>query len=243
MASSVNIAQLEQRVRWQCDIADEAELRHTSEALRREMMQSIRRYREKVSDNGHPYFLVPKTVSLTPGPASAPDGTKYQWGLLKTESFEPAIVRIYGVEIHFNDRTRQLQAVEFSQRNDFGRWPTDPVAWFGKDETDICLLPPPDAARKCTVWYLPVVPDLLDDDDDFNPGIPGGDQWVVWDMKVKQLDRDNYPDQYAVAVQERERTWMELEARVSSHQRSDAVLRQDTRGRRRDYRRYSNWEI
>jgi hypothetical protein len=242
MAKAVRIADLEASVRWQADIADEAELRNPSASLRVEIDRSIRHSREKICDGGHPYFLVSKTLTMPEGPAAAPDGTKFCWGLIKTESFEPEIVRIYGVEIHFNDATRPLQAVEFGQRNDYGKHPGMPCAWFGKNETDICILPPPDAERKCTIWYLPATADLLADDDEFNPGLPGGEQWVIWDMKVKLLDRENYPDQYAVAVSERERAWLDIQSRASAHQRSDAVIRQDTRGKRRYRYRTYPWE-
>lgn len=242
MARSRTIKELEDMIRWQSD-QEEAELRHTSADLRRAMNQSIQRYRERISANGHAYFLESHSGQLTPGAARDPHGTntKYAWGLLDISSLSPQVVRIYGLDITSHQVITELECVEFSQRNYF-QWGVDdtdiPTAFFGYDEFKIGILPPPDHGYQYTLWYLPLQEDLLEDDDEFNPGLPGGEQWIVWDVMSKLLVRDNYPRLIAAAQAEREAIMVDLLQRASSHSRVGSVKRIDTRNRammKRDY--------
>lgn len=249
MARFRTIAELEQMVRWQAD-QERALLRHTSADLRRAMNQSIQRYRERISDNGHPYFLVSSSGQLTPGSASDPGGTgtKFAWGTLDISALLPAVVRIYGLDVTVDGIISELDAAEFGDRNKYQvRMPQSqaPVAFFGYDENTIGILPACDRPIPYTLWYLPVLPDLLNDDDEFNPGLPGGEEWVVWDVMHKILNRDNYPALIASCRSERDNLMIDLLARASSHQRVGPPKRKDSRGRTRDKRRafFSGWFV
>lgn len=242
MARSRKISELEDMCRWQAD-QQNAELRHTSADLRRAMNQSIQHFRERISDNGHPYFLTNYCSKLTPGSAPDPAGTGavFAWGLIDTSPIDPAVARIYGLDITVNGVNEELDAVEFRERNhyQFGNNETTiPVAFFGYDETRIGILPPPDRDYPYTLWYLPVLPELLADDDEFNPGLPGAEEWIVWDVMVKLLNRDNYPRLLPIAIGEREGLMVDILHRASKHQRTGPPKRIDTRGRTRNKRWY-----
>lgn len=240
MARNRKISELEDMIRWQAD-QERAELRHTSAAIRRAANQSIQRFRELISDNGHPYYLTSQSGLMTPGNASDDNGQKFAWGLLDTESFDPEPVRIYGLDITVNGVNEELDAVEFRERNHYqfgNNENTIPVAFFGYDETKIGVLPPPDRAYPYTVWYLPVLPELTEDDDEFNPGVPGAEEWIIWDVMLKILNRDNYPQLIASARAERAELWADILHRARKHQRTGPPKRIDTRGRTRNKRWY-----
>jgi hypothetical protein len=247
MARSRRISELEAMVRWQAD-QDRAQLRHTSPDLRRAINQSIQRFRELISDNGHPYFLKSHSGELVPGTASDDNGQRYAWGVLDTATIEPEVIRIYGLDITVDQVNEELDAVEFRERNLY-QYRTNssapPVAFFGYDETKLGILPPPNRAYPFTLWYLPKLPDLLEDDDEFNPGLPGAEEWIVWDVCHKILNRDNYPQLIAACAMERDKLMIDILHRASKHQRTGPPKRLDTRGRTRSRRDYSyrTWGI
>jgi hypothetical protein len=238
MARAIRIAQLEKDIRWQSDQL-RAELRHTSADLRHVMNQSVQRYREMISENGDPYFLKSHSGVLPVGRATDPSGTdtSASWGCLDISAIYPDVVRIYGLDIDLGRYTHELYAVHFNERNAYQDHNRNhhlgaPVAFFGYDETKIGILPPANAPYRYTLWYLPLLPDLVADGDEFNPGIPGGEQWVIWDVMCKILIRDNYPALLQAATMEREKTWMDILRRVSAHTRVGTARRLDTRGMR-----------
>ena len=229
-------------VRWQSD-QQEADLRHTSADLRRAINQSIQRFRERISDNGHPYFLTNHSGKLTKGQTADPNGSggKFAWGSLDISSFIPEVIRIYGFDITVNSVNEELDAVEFRERNhyQFGNNETTiPVAFFGYNENTIGILPAPDRAYPYTLWYLPRLEELTDDDDEFNPGLPGAEEWIVWDVMYKIVNRDNYPRLMASVKIERDELMVDIITRASSHHRTGPPKRIDTRGRTRNKRWY-----
>lgn len=249
MARSRTIKELEEMVRWQAD-QQRADLRNTSADIRRAANQSIQRFRERISDNGHPYFLTNHSGRLTPGHAVDPRGSGVQlaWGLLDTSGIVPEVVRIYGLDITVNSINTELDAVEFRERNHYqfgNNENTIPVAFFGYDETKIGILPPPDDNYEYTLWYLPKLAELSNDEDQFNPGLPGAEEWVVWDVMHKILNRDNYPRLIASVRAEREDLMVDILQRASSHQRTGPPKRLDTRGRTRNKRwyHYRHWWV
>jgi hypothetical protein len=240
MARSRKISELEAMCRWQSD-QEEAELRHSSADLRRVINQSIQRFRERISDNGHPYYLTSFSSQLTPGNATDVNGQKLAWGVVDLQSVNPEVVRIYGFDITVNAVNEELDAVEFRERNHYqfgNNENTIPVAFFGYNETKIGVLPPPDKGYPFTLWYLPKLEELLEDNDEFNPGLPGAEEWIVWDVMVKLLSRDNYPRLIAFAQAERDMLMVDILARASKHQRTGPPKRIDSRGRTRNKRWY-----
>lgn len=240
MARHRKISELEDMVRWQSDTQD-ADLRHSSADLRRAINQSIQRFRELISDNGHPYYLTSHSGRLTKGAAEDDNGQKFAWGILDTSSFSPELVRLYGFDITVNSVTEELDAVEFKERNHFqfgNNETTIPVAFFGYNETKIGILPAPDRDYPYTIWYLPLLEELTEDNDEFNPGIPGAEEWIVWDVMFKLLNRDNYPRLLQSVILERDKLLVDILHRARKHQRTGPPKRIDTRGRTANKRLY-----
>lgn len=227
-------------VRWQSD-SQEADLRHSSADLRRAINQSIQHFRENISDNGHPYFLTSHSGLLTPGQATDSNGQQFAWGTLDMDSFSPEVVRIYGFDITVNGVNEELDAVEFRERNHFqfgNNELTIPIAFFGYNETKLGILPAPDRPYAYTLWYLPMLEELTEDDDQFNPGVPGAEEWIIWDVMLKLLNRDNYPRLIQSVRIERDTLWADILHRARKHQRTGPPKRIDTRGRTRNKRWY-----
>lgn len=241
MSSALTIAELEADIRWQADV-ERAELRHTSATLRRQIAKSIESYREMVSDEGWPYFLTIRSGSLTAGRATDPiDPTvSYSWGELDLTSLDPPMVRIVGLDVHYGSSQRELRSVSFSERNNYSNVTGSvPTQFFIYDQTKVGLMPPPSSALKYTISYLPKLPLLLEDDDEFNPGIPGGEQWVMWDVMVKIVYRDDYPQLVQAAMMERRRLETEVRQKARRLVRSHPKRRRDTRGTER--RNWLSW--
>ena len=240
MARAVTIKQLEDDVRWQAD-QQEAELRHTSADLRRAINQSIQRFRENISDNGFSYFMQDSSGTLEPGNAVTDNGTQLTWGVLDMIDFEPEVVRIYGVDVTINGSVLDLDPVTFKERNRYQYYDNDsgtPIGFFGYDETKLGIVPPPNKPYAYTVWYLPAIEDLTDDDDSFNPCVPGASEWIVWDVMYKLLNRDNYPRLLAGVAKERGRLWEDILHKANKHSRAGPARRLDTRGWTRSKRYY-----
>jgi hypothetical protein len=236
MSRSKTLAQLEEQVRWLAD-QERAVLRHTQAAVRREINQSIQRYRELVSDEGHTYYLKYWEGTIPSGATETELGTKLGWGLLEIDAVDPPVTRIFGVDILYDGTIWELDPVEFRERNlyQFGAresWAI-PTAFFVYDENKIGLLPAPQREYKYQLWYLPEADELADDADEFNPGVPGGDQWVVLDVMQKLAMRDNNK-QLAIATQrEKIQVQSEILKRMTQRQRAGAPKRLDTRNRSR----------
>lgn len=235
MAHPKTIKELEDAVRWQSD-QERAELRHTSERLRYAINQSIQRYMEMVSENGDPHYLVEHSGILPAGEAETEFGTRLPWGKLDIRPVEPGVVRIYGFDVEISPGVIiELDAIGFNQRNDFQNYWTSesaPVAFFGYNRYTLGVVPAPVASYKYTLWYLPEQPMLMGDEDEWDPCVPGGEQWIVWDVMHKIYQRDNYPALVAGVVREREGVWRDILRRISTHTRVGVAHRIDTRGRR-----------
>lgn len=234
MARLRKLSELEEMVRWQSD-QEHAELRHTPEAVRRAINQSIQEYRELVSENGDPYFLVSHCGTMTPGRAVDPGGTgrQFNWGSIDTSTFDPEVHRIYGLDVKVDQYVNNLDHLGFASRNQwqnlYGTAEGYPVGFFMYNENTLGILPAPNQPYEYTLWYLPVLPALMNDDDEFNPGLPGGEEWIVWDLLTKLLVRDNYPRQLAYAEGKRQQLSESIISRARQHQRVGPAVRLDTR--------------
>jgi len=245
MARAVTIEQLEADVRWLAD-QQEAELRHTSSDLRRAINHSIQAFREGISDNGFSYFLTEHSGTLDPGNAVSQNDTKLAWGVLETRAWDPEVVRVYGVDVTVNGSVLDLGAVSFNERNRFQYYNNEsgvPQNFFGYNETTLGIVPPPNRAYNYVVWYLPALPELVNDGDEFNPGVPGAEQWIKWDVMYMLLNRDNYPRLLASVAKERQRLWDDILHRANKLQRSGPMKRLDTRGwaRAKSLYRHRSW--
>lgn len=226
MSRTRQLVDLRADVRWQADqLGTTALSRHDNTALNRIINQSIQRFREWVSEQGSAMYLTADTSTLTTG-ATSP----YTW---REVSFPATAVRILHVEITVDSRIQGLDQVAFDERNDYqdNDGPTNgvPVAFFTYG-SKIGILPPPDSAYSRTIWFLPQFTDLSADSDTFD-GVAGWEEWLVWDCLLKLVVRDKYPQQYQVALAERDRLQSEILQSIRQNSPT-ATRRRDVRSLR-----------
>lgn len=203
-------------------------LRHTDADLTREVNQAIQRFREWVSERGSPLYLTPHNAVLTIGPTSP-----YAWRELDLSALTPLMVRPYRVDVTIQGRVEQLQAVSFDERTEYqgatGPENGFPVAWIHYGYK-IGILPPPDSAYAVTVWYLPLFTDISGSGT-FD-GIAGWEEWLRWEVLCRVVVRDDKPQLFQFAIDERKRLRDEIEAAIRREFPS-VTTRKDRRGARR----------
>ena len=244
MAGRRTIAELEQQVRWQSD-QEEAELRHTSKEIRRIINQSIRRFRQFASDVGYQSYLKQLAFKCPVGPDKAEDGeTLLAWNTFDLDSVDPGVVRIYGIDVNVNNTITELNWNSFTQRNKYS-YPYSqngpPLSYCVYDETKLAFSPPSDSPYNMVLWYLPEYPELVNDEDEFNPQIPGADEWVVWDALQKIAVRDNYGPMGNTAKRYKDELMAEINHFITSGSRTTPGRRLDTRGRRLGKNNFRFW--
>lgn len=225
----IKLSALEEKVRWQADM-QRATKRHTSEEIRREITDSVRRFRELISDHGHPYFLRDFT-GLTPvgvGLAKSDPSVNLPFGVVRIEGVDPPCLRIYGFDVACGDKYEELTRVEFSQRNLYQEVCGQPLAFFVYDETSVAILPAPDRAYRYVLWYLPDIRPLINDNDEFHQGLVGGEEWVTWDVCQKLAARDNYPPMFAAAVNSKKEIEAEIVHKAGKLVTAGGIQRRDT---------------
>lgn len=195
MTRPATLAQILDDIRDQADILG-AELRHTGTRLTRKVNQSIQRFREAVTIEGHALYLTSSSGTLTAGVQSP-----FAFRTLDISGITD-MVRPFGLDITVNGTVSSLHHVPFQSRNDYGggQFNGIPVAWSQYNRNSIAILPPPDTAFAYTLWYLPKATDLAADGDTFD-GVAGWEDWIVWDVVTRVLIRDQYPTALAMASQ------------------------------------------
>lgn len=235
MARKVTLGQLEDQIRWLGD-QERATLRTAAEKLRVEINKSIQAYRLMVTESGGAWFLSQHSGTFTPGKGTTDDGVEVAWGMLDIHSVEPEVHLIYGLDVVVEGQPMELERVSFTQRNYFAsRFGSDtgyPRAFFAYDGDRIAILPPPDSAYQYTLLYLPVAADLEESSDEFDPGISGGEQWIVLDVVQKIYSRDNYPRLIATTYSEKKDFELRL-SKAHAKRVMEPGKRLDTRGRSR----------
>ena len=166
----------------------------------------------------------------------AEDGeTQLAWNTFDLDSIDPNVVRIYGLDITINNSITELDWTSFTQRNRFasaqqGLGP--PLSYCVYDETKLALQPISNQAYNMVLWYLPEYPEITKDDDEFNPQIPGADEWVVWDALQKIAVRDNYGPLSNMAQRYKDQFMSEVNHHITSASRTGPGRRLNTRQRR-----------
>lgn len=238
MARTFTIERLEALVRWQSDMVG-ADLRLEPDDLRAEMNESIRRYREWISDRGSSYFLREwtGTFPIGPGHPDTDPTMNLAFGVMDISSIDPPVVQVYGIDVYEDGDMNELTKVEFQQRNFYQNdlrslldYRSGPLAFFVYDSTKVAILPPAYAALRFVLWYLPDIRELTEDDDVFDPGLNGGEKWVVWDCCEKIASRDNYQPMLAAAVNGKASVSAELSRRAPSRVKG-GMQRLDTKAR------------
>lgn len=230
MSRLVTLLQLRTDVADRCDItgAVGASQRYTPTALNRLINQSVNRFRERLSGEGATHFLVAATGSLPVG-ATSP----YPFGVLDLSAVSPGVVRTYGLDVTVNGVVYTLKHVPFTARADYGGplCKSVPQAWAHYQTSKIAILPPSDSAYTYVAWYLPVLTDMSLDADTFD-GVSGWEEYVIWDVTLKLIVKDQYPQAFGIASAERDLCWQDIfrnAIKVSSS--GGAVVGRDSMGR------------
>lgn len=219
-------------LRWQADQLG-ATLRHDDISLTRIINQSIQRWREWVSEQGHPLYLTPHSGVLPVG-LTAP----YAFGTLDMSFWNPTPVHVYQLEVTVNNQVLDVPQIPFEHRNQyqgvFGPMPTGatqsiPVGFFRYGNT-LGIVPPAQSAYPFTAWYMASAPDLAVGSDTFD-GIAGWEEWLTWDCMVKIITRDHDAGAYATASAERDRLQADFLQRLRQD-RPSVSKRYDLRGMR-----------
>jgi hypothetical protein len=222
-------------IRWQSDQLG-AIVRNDDPHLTRALNQSIQRWREWVSEQGHPLYLVTHTDVLPVGPANG----NVSYGTIDMSSWTPVPVHVYQMELRVSNTVINLSQIPYESRNDYqgrqfstffqGVTNSQPAAFFRLGQT-LNIVPPSQASYTYTVYYLPLVPDLVNPTDVFD-GESGWEEWLSWDVLVKLIVRDKLPDEYQIAVGERDRIQADILQRLRqdrpsvSRRRNDRARRQ-----------------
>ena len=209
MARNVTLSQLRTDVAAQCDFSTSATGRYTPTLLNRIINQSIQRFRERISNEGMTHFLVSYSGVLTQGTTST-----YAFQTLDLSAVSPSVVRTYGVDITIGGVVKTLAHRPFTERNDFSAGLGSdmlgtPIAWAHFQTRSIAIMPGPDGDYPYTVWYLPVLADLVADGDTFD-GVAGWEIWVLWDCVCQLIARDQYEAAYAQAMAQRDSAWQDV---------------------------------
>ena len=203
MARNATLSQLRTDVSNQCDFSVASASRYSATLLTRLINQSIQRFRERVSAEGMTHFLVSTSGTL------AGQTSPFAFEVLDLSAVSPSVVRTYGVDVTLQGIVRTLAHRPFQERNEYSDMgPGIPVAW-SQYQTRTLAIMPSRGGDAYTVWYLPVLADLVNDDDTFD-GVSGWENWVVWDVVVQLAARD----QYEVSVQQfsflRDGIWQDI---------------------------------
>lgn len=229
MARNVTLSQLRTDIADQADItgAVGASSRYTPTQLNRQINQSIQRFREKLSNEGVTRFLVSTTSTLSVG-ATSP----YPFFVLDLSAVSPSVVRTYGLDITVNNVVRTLKHIPFNARDQYGgpNYRGIPEAWAHYQGNKLAIFPPSSSGFTYVCWYLPVLADLSTDNDTWD-GVAGWEDFVTFDVLLRLIVKDQYPNAYAIASQERDRVWADIlrnATRVSSE--GGAFIGRDTLG-------------
>lgn len=200
------------RVRYRADIIEQTD-RHTDSDLLKELNLSFRNVREKVSSYGSGLFLegtTPASLTTSP-PTSGEEFVEVDWPTNATA--------IYGVDIKRNNCWYQLQPADFSERRKFSginntnlnAGPCPPYAWCVRKIPQattttaaagkLMLFPTPISGLQYRVWYLEVWADLTDPTHVF-PGHSNWHDWMINDVAIKVMVRDNDAQGTLVALQQ-----------------------------------------
>ncbi len=231
MSRTVTLAQLRADIAAQADFTIGSAGRYTSAILNRFINQSIQRFRERLSTEGSTHFLVAASGTLTPG-ATSP----YQFNVLDLSAVSPSLVRTFGVDVTLQSTSviRSLSHTPFTMRSDYGgpQMRGEPLAWAHFQTRKIAIMPSPQQAYPYTVWYLPVLDDLVQDSDTFD-GVAGWEDYIVWDVVCRMITRDQYQDSYPLASGERDRIWADiLRSATKVSAAGGAHIGRDTMGQR-----------
>lgn len=206
MARNATLAQLKSDIGYQTDVVIGTSGRYPEAMVTRFINQSIQRFRERVSTEG-----IARYLTYYSGITQTGATTPHAFQVLNLSGLDPAIVRMYGVDVEYQNVWRSLAHASFVDRSRFGGPAIRglPSVWSQFQTDQVALFPAPDQAYPYTAWYLPVIADLADDADTFD-GVAGWEEYIVWDVVCRMLNRDQYIDAYRMAAQHRDEVWADV---------------------------------
>jgi hypothetical protein len=206
LARTVTLTQLQTDIATQADVVLGSSGRYSTTQVTRFINQSIQRFRERVSDLGINRYLVSTSDYMNAGPSGV-----YPFGLIDLSAVSPAVVRVFGVDLEYQTVVRTLKQISFTERDQFNgpNLNSVPAAWAQYRDTQIAIFPPPDQAYFYTVWYLPLLSNLSSGSDTFD-GVAGWEEFIIWDVVCRLLNKDQYAAAYGMAAAEREGRWQDV---------------------------------
>ena len=159
----------------------------------------------------------------------------YPFGVIDLTAVSPSVVRTYGVDIRLTSGVvTTLSHSPFQSRSDFGGpiITGEPRAWAHYQTRKLAVMPAPPQSYPYTVWYLPVLADLVADADAFD-GVAGWEDFIVWDVVTRLIIRDQYMTAFQTATTYKNEIWADIlrnATRVTSA--GGAVLGRDSMGER-----------
>jgi hypothetical protein len=225
MSRAYSINDLIERIRYQSDTQG-LTVRHTAAEITVLINQAIQSHRERISFAGISHYLTNYATTVTAG-ATSP----FKFKVLDLSSGpSPALVRAYSVDLTYNNDIETLDAVAFSERNDFSYQPSVPRAWAPMQTYKLAILPAPDATYSINVWYLPKQADLSAGET-FD-GVAGWEDEIVYEVCCRMINRDQFAQAFAMLSAERDRAISSIMLNARMPARSVIHRRRDTLGDR-----------
>jgi len=227
MARTRTLTELLADVRYQADIENQT-LRHTDANLTRLINQSWAAFRELICENGFPYYLTSASGNFVAGTA----------GYAVASDF----ARLYGVDVTVGGEVRSLAEHSIMERNEVLTTQQGcPVSFWLRATASppiMVMQPIPDQAYAYTYYYLPQQTDLTTGANTID-GFNGWEDWIVFDVCLKVLTRDDDDEQFAKVLALKTQREAEIRRNAPKRSRLNAACRLDTRRMRRESRRKS----
>lgn len=206
MSRTVTLLQLRTDIAFQADVVMGTTGRYQTAMVNRFINQSIQRFRERISQEGIQHYLVASSGTIQAG-NTAP----YPFAVLDCTGFTPSVVRTYGVDITLNSVTKSLIHRPFTERAMFGGPDVlgEPERWANFQTAKLAIMPGPMFDYTYLVWYLPLLADLSADGDTFD-GVAGWEEYIVWDVVCRLINRDQYAQAFVTASKQRDENWADI---------------------------------
>lgn len=221
MARTRTLAQLRGDIEYQGSIAGlDVGGRHPPADVNRLINQAWQRLRLKISQVAKlPRYLTRSTGSTGTGAVSADEPyTRITHGITN-------LVWIRQLTLTIDGEAVPLEEVPIDAIGEYGSTPDCPAVWSSEDDSTIIVMPPADKSYSYVLRYLPVGTDLASDSDTVD-GIAGFEDWIVFEVLLRMMARDDEPEMAAMFEQRRNDAWADIafhapKGRAGPHKRRD----------------------
>lgn len=231
MAREITLDDLIAAVQWQADI-EGAVQRHTPQKITDALNLSQQAFRLRISAASDYYKTKTATLSIAGGDTTVPVPADF--------------VRLYGFDIQYQGRWRELFPFSFSERNkgdDYWLTSGPPTYFRERNAGLIDIMPTSDGAYSYRLWYLPTGTDLVNGTDTFD-GIAGWEDWLIFDTALRVSARDaDVNDNYQYLQSEFSRVDKRVFEEAAKRTVPGAGRRLDTMGRRERVGWVNRWRL